>query len=249
MPRAVHRLQPERPVLAVRHEEHLVLELLPVARRHPGLDVVHERRLHLDVAALQVLAPAEVLEHVPDDHALGVPERHPRRVVGEVEEVELRPQPAVVAALRLLEALEVRVEVGLRVEGRAVDARQLLVVLVAAPVRAGEARQLDRLDRLRVLEMRAAAEVGEVALRVERDVPFGRVDELDLVVLALVREELLRLPRPRPPRAPTSGPRRARAGSRLRSSRAPPRRSAPGTRSRSRSRSRSAGRSRSSSPG
>ena len=41
--------------------------------------------------------------------------------------------------------------------------------------------------------MRAAAEVGEVALRVERDVAFGRVDELDLVVLALVGEEALRL--------------------------------------------------------
>ena len=41
--------------------------------------------------------------------------------------------------------------------------------------------------------MRAAAEVREVALRVERDVSFGRVDELDLVLLTLVREELLRL--------------------------------------------------------
>ena len=33
--------------------------------------------------------------------------------------------------------------------------------------------------------MRAAAQVGEVALRVERDRPVGRVDELDLVGLAL----------------------------------------------------------------
>ena len=96
-----------------------------------------------------------------------------------------------VAALRLLEPLQVRVEVGLREEGRAVDPRQLRVLLVAAPVRAGEAGELDRLDRLRVLEVRAAAEVGEVALRVERDVSFGRVDELDLVVLALLGEELL----------------------------------------------------------
>ena len=104
-----------------------------------------------------------------------------------------RPEPAVVAALRLLEPLEVRVEVGLRVERGAVDPRQLRVVLVAAPVRAREAGQLERLDRLRVLEVRAAAEVREVALRVERDVALGRVDELDLVLLALFREELLRL--------------------------------------------------------
>ena len=157
--RAVHRLQAERPLLAVRDEEHLVLELLPVARGLPGLDVVHQRRLDLDVAALRVLAAAQVLELVPDHHPLRVPERHPGRVLGEVEEVELRPEPAVVARAGLLEALEVRVEVGLVVEGRAVDPGQLLVVLVAAPVRAGEAGQLDRLDRLRVLQVRPAAEV------------------------------------------------------------------------------------------
>src|SRR6187397_1190220 len=97
-----------------------------------------------------------------------------------------------VPALRLLDPFQVRVQVGLRVEGRAVDPRQLRVLLVPAPVRAGEARQLERLDRLRGLEMRASAEVGEVALRVERDVPFGRVHELDLVVLALRGEALLR---------------------------------------------------------
>src|SRR4029453_13226769 len=78
--------------------------------------------------------------------------------------------------------------VGLIVEGRAVDPRQLLVVLVPAPVRAGQARELDRLDRLRVLQVRTAAEVGELALRVERDRAVRRLDELDLVLLALVLE-------------------------------------------------------------
>ena len=63
-------------------------------------------------------------------------------MVGEVEEVELAAEPAMVARACLLEPLEVRVEVGLRVERRAVDPRELRVLLVAAPVRAGEARQL-----------------------------------------------------------------------------------------------------------
>ena len=66
--------------------------------------------------------------------------------------------------LRLLEPLEVRVEVGLAEERGAVDPGQLRVLLVAAPVGAGEAGQLERLDRGRVLQVRAAAEVGEVAL-------------------------------------------------------------------------------------
>ena len=114
-------------------------------------------------------------------------------MLGEVEEVELGAEPAMVACARLLEPLEVRVEVGLRVERRAVDARQLRLRRVAAPVRAGEAGELERLDRLRVLQVRAAAEIGEVALRVERDVAFGGVDELDLVRLVLGGEARLRL--------------------------------------------------------
>ena len=111
----------------------------------------------------------------------------------EVEEVELRPEPPVVPALRLLDALEVRLEVVLRVERGAVDPRELRVLLVPAPVGAGEAGQLERLDRLRVLEVRAAAQVGELALRVERDVALRRVDELDLVGLALLLEAPARL--------------------------------------------------------
>ena len=82
-----------------------------------------------------------------------------------------------VALLCLLEALEIGIEVGLGEEGRAVDPRQLGVLLVPAPIGAGEAGQLDRLDRARVLKMRAAAEIREVALCVERDLTLGGVDE------------------------------------------------------------------------
>ena len=175
--------------------EHQVLELRKVAGGEEGLLVVDDRRLHLEVAALLVLASPNLLELLPDHHPFRVPEGRARGALGDVKEVELTPEPTVVAALRLLEALQVRVQVRLREEGRAVDPRQLRVVLVAAPVRAGQAGELDRLDRLRVLEMRASAEIGEVALRVERDVSLGRVDELDLVVLALLGEELLGLVR------------------------------------------------------
>ena len=141
VPRAVHRLEARMRLLALAgDEEHLAAELLPVARRLPDRLVVDERRLHLEVAAAGVLAPAEVLEHVPDRHPLRVPERRAGRGVLEVEEVELRPEPAVVVRPRLLEPLEIRVEVGLREERRPVDPGQLRVLLVAAPVGAGEAR-------------------------------------------------------------------------------------------------------------
>ena len=64
-----------------------------------------------------------------------------------MEQVELRADPAVVVRPRLLEPLEVCVEVGLGEERGAVDPGELRVLLVAAPVRAREPRQLDRLDR------------------------------------------------------------------------------------------------------
>src|SRR5438105_3760402 len=98
-----------------------------------------------------------------------------------------------IALLRLLDPLEVRLEVVLRIEGSPVDPRELRVLLVAAPVGAGEPGQLERLDRLRVLEVRAAAEIGEVALRVEGDSALGRVDELDLVRLVVAGEVALGL--------------------------------------------------------
>src|SRR5207244_3744503 len=124
---------------------------------------------------------------------LRVPEGRAWGALREVEQVELDAEPAVVAPFRLLQALEVRVEVGLVEEGGAVDPRELRVVLVAAPVGTGEAGQLDRLDRLRVLQMRPSAEIGEIALRVEGDRAVCGVDELDLVVLALLGEVALRL--------------------------------------------------------
>ncbi len=111
----------------------------------------------------------------------------------EVEEIELRPKLSMVACASQLELLEVCIEVLLAEEGRPVDARQLRVLLVAAPVRTGERGELECLDRRRGLQVRAAAEIGEVALRVERDRALGGVDELDLVLLALGREPLTRL--------------------------------------------------------
>jgi hypothetical protein len=54
--------------------------------------------------------------------------------------------------------------------GRAVDALQLGVVLIAAPVGAGQLRQLEGLaDMLRRRQVRPAAEVAPLALAIERD--------------------------------------------------------------------------------
>src|SRR5207245_2925134 len=110
-------------------------------------------------------------------------------------EIELRAEPAMVASPRLLEPLQVPLEILLRVEGRPVDPGQLRIRRLAAPVGPGEAGQLHGLVRLRVLKVRTAAEVGELALGVEGDRPLRGVDELDLVRLALGLEAAARLVR------------------------------------------------------
>src|SRR6185312_3803873 len=122
-----------------------------------------------------------------------MPDRRARRVLVEVDEVELSAQAAMVARLRLLETRKVGVEILRLVERRSVHTRELGLGLVAAPVGTRKREELHRLDRLRVLEMRPAAQVDEVALRVERDVAFRRVDELDLVRLALLLEAFARV--------------------------------------------------------
>ena len=61
-----------------RDQEHVLAELLPVPRSDPERLVVDQRCAHLEVAPLLVLTSADVLDHVPDHHALRMPERRAR---------------------------------------------------------------------------------------------------------------------------------------------------------------------------
>ncbi len=84
-----------------------------------------------------------------------------------------------------LDEFQVLLERFLRRERGAVDAREHRVVLVAAPVRAGHARQLECLQVARRGHVRSAAEIHPVALAVDGDVVVGdALDYLDLVLLA-----------------------------------------------------------------
>jgi hypothetical protein len=101
----------------------------------------------------------------------------------------------VIARFRLLDSLQVLLEVLLREEGGAVDAGQALAVLVAAPVGAGNRAQLDRPDPPGRGTVRAATEVLEGAVLVEGDDldPFVAdevLDQLDLEALVLGLEAL-----------------------------------------------------------
>ena len=189
--RAVHRLDGVVFTVDLR-EVHVLFVVIPVAGRLPELAVQDDRRLDLLVAiAAMDIAPV-VDELVADDHAVRMEEREARAFLVQAEEVELLAELAVVALLGLLEHVEVGIEVCLLLEGRAVDALQHLVVLIAAPVSTSDAHELQGLDLARRDDVRASAEIRELALRVHRDLLAFRqvVDELDLVGLALLLEEL-----------------------------------------------------------
>ena len=79
--------------------------------------------------------------------------------------------------------LQIIVEVLLREERRPVNALQLRVLLVAQPVRAGNVEQLERLDLSRRRNVRPAAEVGELAGAVNRNLFIGLGELLDEMAL------------------------------------------------------------------
>src|SRR3546814_5792866 len=107
-----------------------------------------------------------------DQRALGVPDREAgTELVGEAEQVELHTELAVVSLGCLLEAVDVLLERLLGVPGRAVDALQLRVALLATPVGTGDAHELEVAKvRLGVADVGPAAEVDEARVPVERRV-------------------------------------------------------------------------------
>ena len=111
-----------------------------------------------------------------------------------MEQVKLFAQLAVVACLRLLQALEVLLEVAFLGEGHAVDAGELLLGLVPFPVGPGYGHDLGRLDMPRVGNVRASTEVGEVALGVKGDGAFFKAfEQVQLVLVSFLLEVLDRI--------------------------------------------------------
>ena len=185
--RAVHRL--ERHVvlasLLVEHEEHVLAIDAPVPGDLPEALVVEQGSLDLLVSvALQL---AEVRVELVDDRRTALrPERRARREVMEEKQVELLAEHAVIAALGLLDAKEIRVELVLLEPRRPIDPLQHLTALVAAPVRTGGVQQLEMLELPRIRHVRATAEVHERAIAIHTDdlvvAKLGESLELERIV-------------------------------------------------------------------
>src|SRR3546814_3667881 len=130
--------------------------------RSPKLDVEDLRAAHLAIAGVAVHAAHVLLDHLPDAPALGVPEHQPRRFFLQVEQVLLPADAAVVALLGFLDALDVGGQLFLVRPCGAVDALQLFVLRIAAPVRTGNAGELERLEEARVRHVRSEEHTSEL---------------------------------------------------------------------------------------
>ena len=139
---AVHGLHRVR-LLVDGGEVHVLFVVVPVAAALPELAAQDHRGADLLVTGAHVLGAPEVDHRVPQAHALGVEEREAGALLVEAEEVEVPADPPVVALAGELERLEVRRQLVLARERGAVDAGEHLVLLVAAPVRAGDAGELE----------------------------------------------------------------------------------------------------------
>src|SRR5262249_47537049 len=138
--RAVHRLERGlallTPALALGggRGEHVLLFVVPVAGAGPQAGGEHPRGVYLEGAAPGERLAGPGLDQLEEHGALRQPEGHSRRLRAKLEQAQLGSQLAVVALARLLDLLQVLLEV-LAVEERSpVDAGEHLPGLVAAPV-------------------------------------------------------------------------------------------------------------------
>ena len=186
---AVHGLEAVLGVVELHGRIHVFGVVALVAADLPELAAHDVRGEDHIVTAADTFFAHPVFHGLADEAALGVPEDEAGAGdLLDAEEVELLAEHAMVARLDLFQMLEVSFEVLGVEEGGAVDALELLVLLVAEPVGAGDGGDLEGLDAAGGGDVRAAAEVGEVAVFVEGDLIAGfgeALDEVDLHELAL----------------------------------------------------------------
>src|SRR5919112_1260130 len=145
-------------------------------------------RPHVLVAVERLDLAHVVFHEAPQHLPLGQKERDAgARIRREREQLEVLADLAVVPRPGLLESPQIRLEFLLRRPGRTVDAGEHRVLLVAAPVGPRYVLQLEGAEPARARDVRAAAEVEEISLFVDRDLTVLQpLQDLGLVGVALV---------------------------------------------------------------
>src|SRR4029077_5599140 len=122
------------------------------------------------VAALHERVAEPVFHFAANDAALRMPEDEAGAgVFLDAEEIELLAEAAMVAALGFFELVKIVVEIFLIDEAGAVDALHLWIAFLTLPVGARDVHQLESLNAAGGRNVRATAEVDELAGGVEGD--------------------------------------------------------------------------------
>ncbi len=170
--------------------------MAPVTGGHPKLLVVDDGRGDLLISVRLVYAAPEIQQGVVKLPASGEPVGHARSGLVEHEQLQLRAELLVVPRLGLGYKLEMLAEGLLVFKGVYVYALKLIVVLVSAPVRAGDGSDLEggAEQLLGGGHVRSAAEIDEIVAGVIHGQLFvlGKIeDELGLVFLPFEKRESL----------------------------------------------------------
>src|SRR4029077_16568283 len=117
---------------------------------------------------------ALTLAHVTDqglkyEPAFGMPEHRSRRLLLQMKEIKLAADAAVIALFRLLDPVQVFVELLLVGPGRSVDPLQHGIARIPAPVGPGDLGQFERFKLARRGHVRAAAQIDPISLSIEAD--------------------------------------------------------------------------------
>ena len=183
--RAVHGLDGKVRVVDDR-SVHVLFVVVPVAAALPQGSVEHDGSADLLIACSAVdLAPV-VDELVFQNHALGQEERKAGALLHQGEQLQLFAKAAVVALLRLLQHFQIFLKLACLGEGDAVQTVQAVALGVAAPIGGGHLQKLHGLQRAGAHQVRAGAQVGEIALRIHAELPalFGIfLQQLQLIIL------------------------------------------------------------------
>ena len=189
MPGAVHRLEGVFALLRLRGE-HVLAVFFPMPGLLPQGFVNDLRTLDLLVPVVAVDLPHVLLNTLPQRPTLGMPKNQTWCVVINVEQVQLASQFAVIALFGLFNHGQVLLQLILAGPGRAINALQHLILVIAAPVSAREFHQLEEFKFAGARHVRAPAQVFKIAFAVERNIFVGRNagNDLGLVVLAQALE-------------------------------------------------------------
>ena len=182
---AVHRL--ERVIALFRlGGEHVFAVFVPVAGFFPQTFVDDLRAFDFLVAIVLVDLAHVLLHALPQRPALGVPEHQARRMLVDMEQIQLTAEFAVVALFGFFQHGEVLLQVFFGSPSRTVNALQHFLGVVAAPIGSGQFHQLEVLELARAGHVGATAQVFEAAFAVERHILACRngADDFGLVMLA-----------------------------------------------------------------